>query len=231
MAELETGRLQKYIYDIVDQKGFTISEPIEKARKKVYEDEVVIYAIYVYLDKAVIGSISYSFETNTITETNLRKQRTRDHDERVVYIIGLDVSVFHRGKNIATLLLGAAFSHGLENGIMYSKLDDMSDAQNELYKNIYRKLGFTNQDVPDIHESSIKGGPERQLYFISEDHLVRVFKHQFVKKHTFKLHRTKRKTKVHVTRKSQPRISPIQLRSHKRSTRTLRRNVKSYPHW
>jgi hypothetical protein len=169
--------------EVAAQKGVTLHGLDGKDGNPIGISEVnaqgtLVGSIEVHENGEKVGGIGY-----TILMTNVLISQTKSGNTMKEKLC-IRIPSFHvtkQGVGLGSLLLAAALWVGLKNGCTYSTLNDMSDKELELQKNIYSKFGFTHTDLIEIENDKLKGSiePTKQLKLPNEAQMLRNFQAKF----------------------------------------------------
>lgn len=152
--------LLRRVNNIIESKGYhlQVNSDIEKHYFDIYDNERIIAHL------AIVNT------TGTILAGKTRRQyQNQLEDQDMFYVQWLSTENEYRGQNLALLIMiyGICYLKLQFPAINYVTLDDDSDRNSYIGRNIYDSLGFSFRDTIEMDIENPKrlklSGPEKQL--------------------------------------------------------------------
>ena len=154
------------VYEILLDRVQSIVTAMGYHIRTILTDETYVFSIYDNETRACYIQIGKSTGTIVIGKTR-RKQELEDYD--TINIAWLSTEQPYQGQGLALLLIIYSICYLKQQlpDINYITLDDDSDRNDKIEKNIYDSLGFAFRDDVQMDISNTKklnlSGPEKQL--------------------------------------------------------------------
>ena len=159
------------VYEILLDRVQSIVTAMGYHIRTILTDETYVFSIYDNETRACYIQIGQSTGTIVIGKTRTKKE-IEDHD--TIDIAWLSTEPAYKGQGLALLLLIYSICYLKQQlpDINYVTLDDDSNRNDKIDKNIYDSLGFAFRDEIQMDISKTKqlklSGPEKQLLLSDE---------------------------------------------------------------